>query len=129
MRQKYQWILLAAVCTLKGTIISVSEYTPPPDMRSKWIFDYTYSCSNPSALVLIPPNVVKFGRTIEYPLLELLFLPNSWPDISSKIDIVDGFYCIQLRPEDTINLVLTFHMAINDDLLITLLIILPMGLS
>eukprot|EP00536_Pseudo-nitzschia_multiseries_P007795 jgi/Psemu1/18770/gm1.18770_g len=88
----------------------------------------TLGLVNQDTIPLAPAEAMQFGRTL-LPLLTKLHRANNLfgPMYMSKIDLADGFYRVQLKPEDTMKLGVLFPSRKGKPPLIGIPLTNPMG--
>eukprot|EP00536_Pseudo-nitzschia_multiseries_P012239 jgi/Psemu1/31438/gm1.31438_g len=92
------------------------------------ISDYTYSEVNQDTIPLAPAESMQFGRTLPRLLSKLHRANNRFgPVYMSKIDLADGFYRVELKPEDTMQLGVLFPPRPGEAPLIGIPLTNPMG--
>ena len=103
MVQKGQWVVLPASVakTLKGLRVSPPGVVPQRDRRPRWICDYTWSRVNDDTLDLAPREAMQFGQALDRVLREILLAnPAFGPVHLNKTDLSDGFYRVDVNPDD-----------------------------
>ena len=103
MIQKHYWIVLPyhLVRRLPNLRISPLGVVPQRERRPRIIVDYTFSGVNDDTVKQAPREAMQFGHALERILRHILFAPaQHGPVYLLKIDLLDGFYRVQLRPED-----------------------------
>ena len=116
----------------------IDESESPPgvieqrDRRPCWVGDYSFYGINDESLPLAAVESMQFGHALERFLRELLLAnPALGPIFLAKTDISDGFYRIDLAPQDIPKLGLIFPQVSKsrhpDDQLVALPLVLPMG--
>ena len=103
MVQKGQWVVLPASVakTLKGLRVSPPGVVPQRDRRPRWICDYTWSSVNDDTLDLSPREAMQFGQALDRVLREILLAnPAFGPVHLNKTDLSDGFYRVDVNPDD-----------------------------
>ena len=69
-----------------------------------------------------------YGRALDRFLLDIVFAdPDLFPVYILKADMLDGFYCIGICPEDAPKLVLVFPSCADDDPMVATPLTLHMG--
>ena len=104
MVEKQQWIVLPAnlIQLMLGLRLSPLDLVPQRGRCNCMISDYSYFDVNQETLNLGPPEAMQFCRTL-WRLLYHINRANSrfGPVYLSKVDLLDDFYWLFLRPEDT----------------------------
>ena len=130
MINKGQWVILPAsiATTLPHLRVSPPGVVPQHDRWPRWIGDYTWSDVNTDTLHLAPLDAMQFGHALKQILRELLLAnPLHGPVYLNKMDLSDGFYRVDLIPEDIPKLALIFPTRPGEEPLIALPLVLPMG--
>ena len=130
MIHKGQWIILPydRVKDLPGLCLPPPGCVPQRDRRPQWICDYTFSSANPETLDLFERESMQFGHALDRYLREILLAnPALGPLSLIKVDILDGFYRIALNLNDIPKLGIVFPTDKEQQPLVALLLVLPMG--
>lgn len=124
------WVVLPydVVKHLPNLRLSPLGVVPQRDRRPRLIVDYTFSGVNQETRKLAPREAMQFGRALDRILLAILHAPdNHGPVYLLKIDLSDGFYRVQVRPEDVPKLGLAFPTHPGEAPLVAFPLSLPMG--
>ena len=130
MIQLDQWVVLpySVACKLVNLHISPAGVIPQRDRRPRWIYDYTWSGINLSSLPLSPQDALQYGRAFDRITRQILLVdPKHGPVYLLKCDIADGYYRLGLNINDIPRLAVAFPTAMQNDPLIALPLVLPMG--
>jgi Reverse transcriptase (RNA-dependent DNA polymerase). len=130
MIQKGQWTILpfSAVKEFVNLRISPPGVVPQRDRRPRWIVDYSFYDVNEETLPLVAEGSMQFGHTLERILRHILLSdPSHGPVYLIKIDISDGFYRIDMNPDDIPRLGVVFPTEDGQEPLIAFPLVLPMG--
>eukprot|EP00536_Pseudo-nitzschia_multiseries_P018029 jgi/Psemu1/53796/gm1.53796_g len=130
MMDKQQWTVLPAglIQDLPNLRLSPLGLVPQQGRRPRMISDYTYSEVNQDTTPLVPTEAMQFGHTLPRLLTKLHRANNRFgPVYMSKIDLADGFYRVQLKPEDTMKLGVHFPSRKGEPSLIGIPLTNPMG--
>ena len=130
MIHKSQWVILpySVASKLKNLHISPPGVVPQRDRRDRWICDYTYSGVGPNTIALVPQEAMQYGKALERYLRHFLLAdPKFGPIYMLKCDLADGYYRLGLVIRDIPRLAVAFPSALQDDPLIALPLVLPMG--
>ena len=134
MIKKGQWVVLpfSVAKTLPGLRLSPAGAVEQRDRRPRWIGDYSFSGVNAESQPFAAVESMQFGHALERFLRELLLAnPALGPVYLAKTDVSDGFYRIDIAPQDVPKLGLLFPQVSDssnpDDQLVALPLVLPMG--
>ena len=130
MIRKDQWVILpfSTAQQLPNLCISPPGVVPQRERRPRWIGDYSWSGVNAATQPLAPHQAMQFGHALDRFLRELLLAnPAQGPLFLMKIDIADGFYRINVNPNDIPKLGLAFPTRPGHDPSVVLPLVLPMG--
>lgn len=130
MVKKGQWIVLPAsvASTLPGFRASPPGVVPQRGRRPRWIGDYTWSGVNQETLPLFAAESMQFSNALKRILREILLAsPSHGPVYINKTDLSDGFYRINLNPEDAPKLGLLFPTRPGKEKLVAIPLVAPMG--
>ena len=132
MVQKGQWVVLPfdfARRLLPDIRVSPPGVIPQRDRRARWIGDYSFSGINEDTLDTAPSEAMQFGHAFSRLIREILLAnPQFGPVHLAKDDLSDGFYRVELAPEDAPKLCLAFPSKPgSSDFLIAIPLVLPMG--
>ena len=130
MIKKDQWVILpySVVKSLPGLRISPPGCVPQRDRRPRWICDYSFYEVNQDTLPIAALESMQFGHALERILRHILIAnPAYGPTYLMKVDLSDGFYRVGLAPEDIPKLGVVFPTNPEDDPLVALPLVLPMG--
>ena len=130
MIKKGQWVVLPAAIALSlpGLRISPPGVVPQRGRRPRWIGDYTWSGVNQDTLPLFASEAMQFGHALERILREILLAnPSHGPVYLTKTDLSDGFYRVNLTPEDAPKLGLVFRTRPGEEKLVAIPLVTPMG--
>eukprot|EP00536_Pseudo-nitzschia_multiseries_P014096 jgi/Psemu1/37529/gm1.37529_g len=84
--------------------------------RSRMISDYTFFGINEDTIPLAPEESMQFGQTLHRLLTQMHRANNRLGSVYvSKIDISDSFYCVQVKPKDTMKLGVLFPSTRKGD--------------
>eukprot|EP00536_Pseudo-nitzschia_multiseries_P019441 jgi/Psemu1/60753/gm1.60753_g len=113
---------------LPGLRLSPLGLVPQQGRRPLMISNYTYLDVNKVTIPLAPEDSMQFGHTLRR-LVTKVYQANSHfgPVYMSKIDLSDGFYQVQLKPEDTMKLGVLFLSRQGEPPLIGICLTNPMG--
>ena len=130
MIRKEQWVILpfAIAKTLPGLRLSPPGVIPQRDRRPRWICDYSWYGVNDDTLPLAPLESMQFGHALDRILREILLAdPQLGPVYMLKLDISDGFYRVNIAPNDVPKLGVVFPSRPGKEQLVALPLVLPMG--
>jgi Reverse transcriptase (RNA-dependent DNA polymerase). len=130
MIEKGQWTILpcSVVKQLTNLRLSPPGVVPQRDRRPRWIVDYSFYGINQETLPLIADDAMQFGHTLDRILRHILLAdPQHGPVHLLKLDIADGFYRIDLCPDDIPRLGVVFPVPPGTEPLVALPLVLPMG--
>lgn len=130
MINKGQWVILPAsvALTLPGIRASPPGVVPQRGRRPRWIGDYSWSNVNQETLPLFAAESMQFGHALDRILREILLAnPAHGPVHLTKTDLSDGFYRVDLNPEDAPKLGLAFPTREGEEPLIAIPLVAPMG--
>ena len=131
MMQKGQWVILPASSAkkLKGLRVSPPGVVPQRGRRPRWICDYTWSGVNAETLPLAVMEAMQFGHALDRVLREILLANPKHGHVKlDKTDLSDGFYRVDVAPEDVPKLGVIFPSRPGQpEPLIALPLVLPMG--
>ena len=130
MIAKEQWVVLpfSEVKNLKNIRLSPPGVVPQRGRRPRWIVDYSFFGVNEDTMPLAPTESMQFGHALERILREILLAdPNLGPVYLMKLDIADGFYRINLSIDDIPKLGVVFPSQQQEEPLVALPLVLPMG--
>jgi Reverse transcriptase (RNA-dependent DNA polymerase). len=131
MIQKGRWTILpySVVKDLSNLRLSPPGVVPQRDRRPRWIVvDYSFYGINQETLPLIAEDAMQFGHALARILRHILLAdPQHGPVYLLKLDIADGFYRIDLCPEDIPRLGVVFPGPPGTEPLVALPLVLPMG--
>ena len=130
MIRKEQWVILpfAIAKTLPGLRLSPPGVIPQRDRRPRWICDYSWYGVNDDTLPLAPLESMQFGHALDRILREILLAdPQLGPVYMLKLDIFDGFYRVNIAPNDVPKLGVVFPSRPGKEQLVALPLVLPMG--
>ena len=130
MINKQQWVVLPyhVAKNLKNVRLSPPGVVPQRGRRPRWIVDYTWSNVNEETLPLAPSEAMQFGHALDRILREILLAdPKLGPIHMLKLDISDGFYRIDLAPDDIPRLGVVFPVKPGEEPLVAFPLVLPMG--
>ena len=130
MINKQQWVILPYTVAkqLKNLRLSPPGVVPQRGRRPRWIVDYTWSNVNDETLPLAPSEAMQFGHALDRILREILLAdPKLGPIQMLKLDISDGFYRIDIAPDDIPRLGVVFPVKPGSEPLVALPLVLPMG--
>ena len=127
-----QWIVLpySAVKDLPGLRASPPGVVPQVGRRPRWIVDYSFWGINEETLPLVALESMQFGRALDRILREILLAnPALGPVHLIKVDLSDGFYRVDLNPDDIPKLGVVFPTEKGEEPLMAFPLVLPMGWS
>ena len=130
MVNKRYWIVLpySMVRTLPDLRISPLGVVPQRGRRPRIIVDYSFYGLNAETTKLARPEAMQFGGTLERVLRKILQAdPQHGPVYMLKVDLSDGFYRVQLKPEDVPRLGVALPTAKGEEPRVALPLVLPMG--
>ena len=122
-------VLPASVALLlPGLRLSPPGVVPQRGRRPRWIGDYTWSGVNQDTLPLFAGEAMQFGHALDRILREILLAnPAHGPVHLTKTDLSDGFYRVDLAPEDAPKLGLVFPTRPGEEALVAIPLVAPMG--
>ena len=103
MINKDQWVILPykVVKDLPGLRLSPPGVVPQRERRPRWICDYSFYEVNSDTLPLAALESMQFGHALERILRHILLSnPELGPVYLMKVDLSDGFYCVDLSIDD-----------------------------
>jgi hypothetical protein len=124
------WLVLpfAAVQHLPDLRISPLGVVPQRNRRPRLIVDYTFSGVNEETRKMAPGDSMQFGRALDRIRLAVLEAPDEFgPTYMMKLDLSDGFYRIQVKPEDVPKLAIAFPTGPGEEKKVAFPMKLPMG--
>ena len=130
MIQNAQWVILpySIAQNLPNLHISPPGVVPQRNRRSRWICDYTFSGVGPNTIPLVPQESMQYGKALERYLRHILISdPKYGPIYMLKCDLADGYYRLGLVISDIPKLAVSFPSTDQQDPLIALPLVLPMG--
>ena len=130
MINKNQWVVLPyhVAKKLKNLRLSPPGVVPQRGRRPRWIVDYTWWKVNEETLPLAPAEAMQFGHALDRILREILLAdPKLGPIHMLKLDISDGFYRIDIAPDDIPRLGVVFPVSPGSEPLVAFPLVLPMG--
>jgi hypothetical protein len=130
MVERRYWIVLPyhLVQHLPNLRISPLGVVPQRERRPRIIVDYTFSGVNDDTVRQARPEAMQFGGALERILRAILHAPaHHGPVYLIKIDLSDGFYRIQVKPEDVPQLGVILPREPDAPPLIAFPLALPMG--
>ena len=132
MIHKGQWVVLPAAVAanhLPELRLSPPGVIPQRDRRPRWIGDYSFSEVNKDTLDIAPSEAMQFGHAFARLLREILLAnPAFGAVLLAKGDLSDGFYRVDLAPEDAAKLSLVFPVRPgSSEYLVAVPLVLPMG--
>ena len=130
MVKKGQWVVLPAsvALELRGLRASPPGVIPQRDCRPRWVGDYTWSGVNQETVPLYAREAMQFGHALERTIREILLAnPSHGPVHLAKTDLSDGFYRVDLNPDDAPKLGLVFPTRPGEEQLIAIPLVAPMG--
>jgi hypothetical protein len=128
--QKGFWLVLplSAVQHLPNLRISPLGVVPQRNRRPRLIVDYTYSLVNGETMKIAPEEAMQFGRALDRILMAILEASDKFgPTYLMKLDLSDGFYRVQVKPEDVPKLAVAFPTRPGEEQRVALPMKLPMG--
>ena len=130
MINKQQWVVLPfkVAKQLSNLRLSPPGVVPQRGRRPRWIVDYTWWKVNDETLPLAPSEAMQFGHALDRILREILLAdPKLGPVQMLKLDISDGFYRIDIAPDDIPKLGVVFPVKPGAEPLVAFPLVLPMG--
>jgi hypothetical protein len=130
MIRKNQWTILpfSVVKQFKDMRLSPPGVVPQRDRRPRWIVDYSFYGINEETLPLVAEDAMQFGQTLHRILRHILLADHRHgPIYIIKIDISDGFYRIDVNPDDIPRLGVVFPTGAGEEPLVAFPLVLPMG--
>jgi hypothetical protein len=132
---KGQWVVLPyrVVQSLPRRVrrqlrISPMGVVPQRERRPRVIVDYSFHNVNQDTVKLAPREAMQFGKALERILRRVVEAnPVHGPVYLIKIDISDGFYRIWLNSSDIPTLAVSLPPLQDNETLIALPLVLPMG--
>jgi hypothetical protein len=123
-----QWVVLpySAVKDMPGLRASPPGVIPQHGRRPRWIVDYSYWGINEETLPLAALESMQFGRALDRILREILLAnPEHGPVHLLKIDLSDGFYRVDVNPDDIPKLGVVFPTRDGEEQLMAFPLVLP----
>ena len=121
MVNKQQWTVLPAfmIRKMSGLCLVTIGLVPQTNRQDRMILDYSYFDVNADTFIIAPSEAMQFGQTL-WKLLYRIHHANSnfGPVYMSKFDLLDGFYQLWVRPEDTHRLAVLFPSRKNEPALV-----------
>lgn len=130
MINKDQWVILpySVVKDLPGLRLSPPGVVPQRDRRPRWICDYSFYAVNLDTLPLAALESMQFGHALDRVLRHILLAnPELGPVYLMKVDLSDGFYRVDLSIDDAPKLGVVFPTRPNEEPLVAIPLVLPMG--
>ena len=130
MVAKRYWIVLpySMVRQLPNLRISPLGVVPQRGRRPRIIVDYSFYGLNDETAKLARPEAMQFGGTLERVLRKILTADTQYgPVYMLKVDLSDGFYRVQLKPEDVPGLGVALPTVDGGEPRVALPLVLPMG--
>lgn len=130
MINKDQWVILpySVVQDLPGLRLSPPGVVPQRERRPRWICDYSFYAVNLDTLPLAALESMQFGHALDRILRHILLAnPELGPVYLMKVDLSDGFYRVDLSPDDAPKLGVVFPTRSNEEPLVAIPLVLPMG--
>jgi len=130
MIKKGHWVLLPAEDVIDAEELRLSPLgvVPQRERRPRTISDYSYFGVNDETLNLAPPEAMQFGKALPRVLQTIHEAnPRFGPVYLSTVDISDGFYRMNLRPQDALRLGVLFPSRPGERQLVGIPLVLPMG--
>ena len=130
MMEKGQWVILpeSIARDLPGLQVSPPGVVPQRGRRPRWICDYTWSGVNQSTLPIAPLEAMQFGQALDRILREILLANPRFGYVHmKKTDMSDGFYRVDVNPDDVPKLGVVFPTRPGCERLIAFPLVLPMG--
>ena len=130
MINKDQWVILpySAVKDLPGLRLSPPGVVPQRERRPRWICDYSFYAVNLDTLPLAALESMQFGHALDRILRHILLAnPELGPVYLMKVDLSDGFYRVDLSPDDAPKLGVVFPTRPGEEPLVAIPLVLPMG--
>ena len=113
---------------LEGISLSPPGVVPQRDRSPRWICDYTWSGVNAETLPLAAKESMQFGHALEQIFREIILAnPADGPVLLNKTDLSDGFYQIDLNPDDAPKLGVVFPTGAGVEPMVAVSLVLPMG--
>ena len=110
-----------------GLHLSLAGLIPQRDRRDRIVIDYTWRGVN-EATKFLSPDSMQFGHALQRILQRMYNTdPRHGPIYMMKVDIVDGFYCVSLVPEDVLSLGVCLPPGPDGKTLVAFPLVLPMG--
>ena len=130
MVEKGQWLVLPYSVTkrLPGLRLSPPGVKVEWDRIPCWIGDYSYFKTNSETFLVACLSAIQYGLALDRLLREIVYADPALGYIYLlKAGVSDGFYRIGLRPEDAPKLVLIFHSGADEEPMVAIFLMLPMG--
>ena len=130
MINKDQWVILpySVVKDLPGLRLSPPGVVPQRERRPRWICDYSFYAVNLDTLPLAALESMQFGHALDRILRHILLAnPELGPVYLMKVDLSDGFYRVDLSIDDAPKLGVVFPTRPNEEPLVAIPLVLPMG--
>lgn len=124
------WTVLpySMVAQYPGLRLSPLGVIPQRGRRPRLIVDLSFWGVNEHTVSAAPSEAMQFGRALDRLLYRIRHAnPRFGPVYLSKIDISDGFYRIQLRPEDALSLAVLLPSMAGEPPMVAIPLSLPMG--
>jgi hypothetical protein len=130
MINKDQWTILpfSVAKQLPSLRLSPPGVVPQRERRPRWICDYSFYDVNAETLPLAALESMQFGHALDRILRHILLAnPHIGPVYLMKVDLADGFYRIDLAPDDAPKLAVVFPTLPGQEPLVAIPLVLPMG--
>ena len=130
MVDKGQWTVLpySVVKRLPGLRLSLPGVKVERDRRLRWLRDYSYYKTNAKNLPVACLSVIQYSRALDRLIRDIVFSDLALrPVYILKMDVLDGFYRIGVRPEDAPKLGLIFPSGAYKEPMVATPLTLPMG--
>ena len=124
------WTILPyrLVRDLRDLRLSPLGVVPQRNRRPRLIVDLSFFMVNQETLPVAPAEAMQFVRALQRLLQRILLAdPVHGPVYIAKIDIADGFYRVALNPRDTPKLAVLLPQIGNEEPMVAIPHVLPMG--
>ena len=130
MIHKGKWVFLPAAIAqeLEGLRLSPPGVVPQQYHRLRCICNYIWSGVNHYTLPLAAMETMQIGHSLKSILREILLAnPAHGPVMLNKTDLSNGFYCMDVNPDDAPNLGVVFPTNPGANPMVAVPFVLPMG--
>ena len=130
MLEKGQWVVLpySVAKGLPGLRLIPPGVKVERDRIPRWLGDYSYFKTNAETLPVACLSAMQYGWALDRLIREIVYAEPALGYVYMlKADVLDGFYCIGLRPEDAPKLGLIFPSGEDEETMVATPLTLPMG--